>query len=119
MAPSQAPATVSVTRVRSIQSCFTQPEPNTSAVATKAHMALIGGDSTPVRDRPPEGLAPTMKIGRSPAIMPPAVRLPWGLRECLQLSLRLLEPEAHVHLAVHRCRGGEVLVALLTLACAP
>src|SRR5215467_13446873 len=48
--------------------------------------------------------------------MPPAVRLPWELGEFLQLSLRLLEPEAHVHLAVHRRREGEVLLRLLTLA---
>src|SRR5262245_35342643 len=33
--------------------------------------------------------------------------------------LRLLQPEAHVHLAVHRRRGGEVLLRLVALACAP
>src|SRR5215467_223406 len=33
--------------------------------------------------------------------------------------LRLLEPEPHVHLAVHRRRGAEVLARLLTLARAP
>ena len=33
----------------------------------------------------------------------------------IQLRLRLLQPEAHVHLAVHRGRGGEVLLRLLAL----
>jgi hypothetical protein len=33
-----------------------------------------------------------------------------------RLRLRLLQPEAHVHLAVQRRRGGEVLARLLTLA---
>src|SRR5215831_7918698 len=56
--PSHTPVTSTVTRARSIQSCFAQPEPSTNAVATKAHRALIGGDSIPVRDRPPEGCAP-------------------------------------------------------------
>src|SRR5437867_3516242 len=37
----------------------------------------------------------------------------------LQLRLRLLQPEPHVHLAVHRRRDGEVLVRVLTLARAP
>src|SRR5512132_4011557 len=36
-----------------------------------------------------------------------------------QLFLRLLQPEAHVHLAVHRRRDGEVLLRLLALARAP
>src|SRR5215469_2650964 len=57
-----------------------------------------------------------MKIGWSPTTMPPAVRLPWRLGEFLQLGLRLREPEAHIHLAVHRRRGGEVLARLLALA---
>src|SRR5713101_8630073 len=35
------------------------------------------------------------------------------------LRLRLLQPELHVHLAVHRRRGGEVLLSLLALARAP
>src|SRR5262245_48478225 len=35
------------------------------------------------------------------------------------LSVRLLKVEAHVHLAVHRRRGGEVLPRLLVLARAP
>src|SRR5262249_45229740 len=35
------------------------------------------------------------------------------------LRLRLLQPVRHPHLAVHRRRGGEVLVCLLTLARAP
>src|SRR5262245_62452897 len=34
----------------------------------------------------------------------------------LQLRLRLLQVEAHVHLAIHRRRGGEVLLRLLALA---
>jgi len=36
-----------------------------------------------------------------------------------QFRLRLLQPEAHVHLAVHRRGGGEVLLRLLALARAP
>src|SRR5262245_9234420 len=36
-----------------------------------------------------------------------------------QLRLRLRQIEAHVHLAVHRRRDGEVLASLLALACAP
>src|SRR5262245_17266786 len=35
------------------------------------------------------------------------------------LGLRLLQPVRHPHLAVHRRRGGEVLLRLLTLARAP
>src|SRR2546426_5570263 len=35
------------------------------------------------------------------------------------LRLRLLQPEPHVHVAVHRRRGGEVLLGLLALARAP
>jgi hypothetical protein len=35
----------------------------------------------------------------------------------LSARLRLLQPEAHVHLAVHLRRGGELLAALLILAC--
>src|SRR4029450_7273713 len=37
----------------------------------------------------------------------------------LQLRLRLLQPVRHVHLAIHRGRGGEVLPRLLALARAP
>src|SRR2546422_10622603 len=40
-------------------------------------------------------------------------------RRLSHLRLRLLQPEPHVHLAVHRRRGGEVLLRLLTLAGAP
>src|SRR6202022_5102035 len=36
-----------------------------------------------------------------------------------RLRLRLLQPEAHVHLAVHRRRGDEVLLSLLPPARAP
>jgi hypothetical protein len=32
---------------------------------------------------------------------------------------RLLQPELHAHLALHRRRGGEMLVRLLALARAP
>src|SRR5215510_13752610 len=39
--------------------------------------------------------------------------------ESLELRLRLLQPVRHSHLAVHRRRGGEVLLRLLTLASAP
>ena len=53
-----------------------------------------------------------MRIGWSPR----PCRPPWRLGEFLQLSLRLLEPEAHVHLTVHRRGGGEVLPRLLALA---
>src|SRR5215471_18967805 len=35
------------------------------------------------------------------------------------LRLRLLQPEPHVHLAVHRRRGGEVFLCQLAFACAP
>jgi hypothetical protein len=34
-----------------------------------------------------------------------------------QRCLRLLQPEAHAHLAVHRRRGDEVLLRLRALAC--
>jgi hypothetical protein len=37
----------------------------------------------------------------------------------LQLRLRLLQPVRHAHLAVHRRRGREVLLRLLTLARTP
>src|SRR5215475_13751665 len=43
------------------------------------------------------------------------VKLPWGLGEFLQPRLRLLQEEPHVHHAVHRRRGGEVLMRLLAL----
>src|SRR5437899_7720207 len=36
-----------------------------------------------------------------------------------QLRFCLLQPETHVHLAVHRRRGGEVLVGLFPLAPVP
>ena len=39
--------------------------------------------------------------------------------EAPHLRLGLLQPEPHVHLAVHRRRGGEVLLRLLALARAP
>src|SRR6266700_5067307 len=42
--------------------------------------------------------------------------LPSSPRSLFQRRLRLFQPEAHVHLAVHRRRGGEVLLRLLTLA---
>jgi len=31
----------------------------------------------------------------------------------------LLQPKVHIHLAVHRRRGGEVVLRLLALTCAP
>jgi hypothetical protein len=34
-------------------------------------------------------------------------------------AVRLLQPVRHLHLAVHRRRGGEVLLCLLALARAP
>src|SRR5437016_1113743 len=37
----------------------------------------------------------------------------------IHLRLRLLQPEPHVHLAVHRGCGGEVLLRLLALTRAP
>src|SRR5262245_5616977 len=40
-------------------------------------------------------------------------------RQLFHLRLRLLQPERHLHLAVHRRRGGEVLLRLLALARAP
>src|SRR5215467_5694948 len=36
--------------------------------------------------------------------------------DLLNLRLRLLQPVRHVHFAIHRCRGGEVLLGLLALA---
>src|SRR6266852_4852212 len=36
-------------------------------------------------------------------------------RQLPHLRLRLLQPELHVHLAVHRCRSGEVFHGLLLL----
>src|SRR5262249_13799033 len=36
--------------------------------------------------------------------------------ESLELRLRLLQPVRHPHLAVHRRRGGQVLLRLLALA---
>src|SRR5262245_56596948 len=36
--------------------------------------------------------------------------------EAMQLRFRLLQPEAHVHLAVHRRRCGEVVARLFALA---
>jgi len=41
------------------------------------------------------------------------------LSERAQLGLRLLQPIRHTHLAIHRRRGGEVLLRRLALACAP
>src|SRR6266566_526280 len=41
------------------------------------------------------------------------------LMRTASVRLRLLQPEPHVYLAVHRRRGGEVLLRLLSLACAP
>mgnify|MGYP003694201217 CR=1 FL=1 len=39
--------------------------------------------------------------------------------QSLQFRLRLLSQNRHPHLAVHRRRGGEVLLRLLALARAP
>src|SRR5437773_1617638 len=41
------------------------------------------------------------------------------LCQFLHLRRRLLQPESHVHLAVHCGGGTEVLLHLLALACAP
>src|SRR5215475_7691105 len=49
----------------------------------------------------------------------PAARLSWGLGEFLELRVRLLQPKAHVHLAVHGRRGGEVILRFMWLARAP
>src|SRR6266849_4307477 len=43
----------------------------------------------------------------------------WPSGQSTHFHLRLLQPEPHVHLAVHRRRGGEVLLRLLPLARAP
>src|SRR5215468_7744062 len=40
-------------------------------------------------------------------------------RRLSHLRLRLLQPVRHAHLAVHRRRGGEMLVRLLARAAAP
>src|SRR5690348_10129429 len=42
-----------------------------------------------------------------------------GPGRSLQLCLRLLDPVCHLHLAVHRRRGREVLSGLLMLAYTP
>src|SRR5262245_54858311 len=39
--------------------------------------------------------------------------------EVMQFRLCLLQPKAHIHLAIHDRRGGEVLPCLLRLAGAP
>src|SRR5215831_9222724 len=39
--------------------------------------------------------------------------------EVIQFRFRLLQPEAHVHLAVHRCRDVEVLLCLVALTGLP
>src|SRR2546422_6872104 len=58
-----------------------------------------------------------MICDRGPVVV--IVPCPFVLRERGYLRLRLLQPEVHVHLAVHRRRGGEVLLGRYTLACAP
>src|SRR5205823_3197956 len=42
-----------------------------------------------------------------------------GSRHPAHLGLDLLQPEGHLHLAVHRRRGDEVLAAVVLLAGAP
>jgi hypothetical protein len=42
-----------------------------------------------------------------------------ALSKLPDLCLRLLQPEPHVHLAVHRRREGEVLAGLFLIARAP
>src|SRR5262245_41380696 len=42
-------------------------------------------------------------------------RAPW-LTQLAQLRFRLLKPVGHAHFAVHRDRGGEVLLGLLAIA---
>src|SRR5215467_12138142 len=59
----------------------------------------------PVRTEGSSGRGLWRSRGRSPA-----------LGEFRQLSIRLLQPEPNVHLAVHRRRGGEVFARLLALA---
>src|SRR2546428_240182 len=58
-----------------------------------------------------------MICDRGPVVV--IVPCPFVLRERGYLRLRLLQPEVHVHFAVHRRRGGEVLLGRYTLAGAP
>ena len=62
-------------------------------------------------------LPPALRRMHAVAILEPH----WGQRisSLPHLRLGLLQPEPHVHLAVHRRRGGEVLLGLLALARAP
>src|SRR5262249_29799996 len=52
---------------------------------------------------------------------PPAPRRgrQWASRSCAHLRLRPLQVEPHVHVAVHRGCGSEMLLRLLALARAP
>src|SRR5712692_1869001 len=79
--------------------------PETTGEAAAARPAPQGGDQVP---------APSPRIAAG-------VTPDWRARltELLDLPLRLLQPETHVHLAAHRRRGGEVLVRLLPVARAP
>src|SRR5262245_20981814 len=56
----------------------------------------------------------------APALQPPVPLLPSQARamigDALYLRGRLLQPVRHAHLAVHRRRGGEMLLRLLALA---
>src|SRR5205823_14570121 len=56
---------------------------------------------------------------KAPCFIDPVHSVRGGSSQFLHLRLRLLQPEPHVHLAVHRRSGGEVLAGLLLLARAP
>src|SRR5262249_46801146 len=58
-------------------------------------------------------------MGRAPRLAAGGVNRRTSSADLLNLRLRLLQPVRHVHFAIHRRRGGEVLLGLLALAGAP
>src|SRR6266849_3309321 len=86
-----------------MRACRVVPEATGEAAA--ARPAPQGGDRVPAPSpRIAAGVTPGRRARSS---------------EFLDLGLRLLQPEPHVHLAVHRGRDGEVLLCFLPLARAP
>src|SRR5262245_39157124 len=81
-------------------------------------LAKVGGNGARVK-RPSRSISSLTQRGGSLSLGRPSRSTLALSRELPHLRLGLLQPESHVHLAVHRRRGGEMLLCLLALARAP
>jgi len=94
--------------------------PHVAGVATGRHRYGRTEYGIPLGDRDCQARQPGTPIPQTgrPKSAPPLIR-DGPSRELSHLRLRLLQPETHSHLAVHRRRGDEVLARLFPLARAP